>query len=142
MRFVGGPTSRSLWVSVAFFMVCPLTFLKTLDALKVTSTLALVFVGMVGVIIVAFGLGFPGLDIPCEPAVVPEAPAPDVSADDAACDAPVLYPMTDFLRTVYVTFRLNFNHFDRLELDLRGHMHVRGAAFSWSRLKLADIVLI
>ena len=37
MRFVGGPTSRSLWVSVAFFMVCPLTFLKTLDALKVTD---------------------------------------------------------------------------------------------------------
>ena len=32
--------------------------------------------------------------------------------------------------------------FDRLELDLRGYMHVRGAAFSWLRFKLADIVLI
>ena len=43
---------------------------------------------------------------------------------------------------VYVTFRLNFHHFDRLELDLRGHIHVRGAAFSCLRLKLAYIVLI
>ena len=42
----------------------------------------------------------------------------------------------------YVTFRLNFHHFDRFELDLRGHIHVRGAAFSCLRLKLADIVLI
>ena len=44
--------------------------------------------------------------------------------------------------SVYVTFRLSFHHFDRLELDLRGHMHVWGAAFSCLRLKLADIVLI
>ena len=42
----------------------------------------------------------------------------------------------------YVTFRLKFHHFDRLELDLRGHMHVRGAAFSCLRLKVADGVLI
>ena len=42
----------------------------------------------------------------------------------------------------YVTFRLNFHHFDRFELDLRGHVHVQGAAFSCLRLKLADIVLI
>ena len=43
---------------------------------------------------------------------------------------------------VYVTFRLNFHHFDRFELDLRGHIHVRGAALSCLRLKWADIVLI
>ena len=43
---------------------------------------------------------------------------------------------------VYGTFRLNFHHFDRFELDLRGHMHVRGAALSCLRLKWADIVLI
>ena len=43
---------------------------------------------------------------------------------------------------MYVTFRLNFHHFDRFELDLRGHTHVRGAAFSCLRLKLAEIVLI
>ena len=42
----------------------------------------------------------------------------------------------------YVTFRLNFHHFDHFELDLRGHIYVRGAAFSCLRLKLADIVLI
>ena len=30
----------------------------------------------------------------------------------------------------YVTFRLNFRRFDHFELDLRGHIHVRGAAFS------------
>ena len=45
-------------------------------------------------------------------------------------------------RSWYVTFRLNFHHFDRFELDLRGDMHVWGAAFACLRLKLADIVLI
>ena len=43
---------------------------------------------------------------------------------------------------LYVTFRLNFHHFDRFELDLRGHTHVRGAASSCLRFKLADLVLI
>ena len=43
---------------------------------------------------------------------------------------------------MYVTFWPNFHHFDRFELDLRGHMHVWGAALSCLRLKLADIVLI
>ena len=42
----------------------------------------------------------------------------------------------------YVTFRLDFYHLDHFELDLRGHLHVRGAAFSCLRLKLADTVLI
>ena len=42
----------------------------------------------------------------------------------------------------YDSFRLNFHHFHRFELDLRGHVHVRGAALSWLRLNLADIVLI
>ena len=46
------------------------------------------------------------------------------------------------LLDVYGTFRLNFHHFDRFELDLRRHIHVRGAAFSCLRLKLADMVLI
>ena len=40
------------------------------------------------------------------------------------------------------TFRLNFHHFDRFEPDLHGHIHVRGAALSCLRLKLADNVLI
>ena len=43
---------------------------------------------------------------------------------------------------VYGTFRLDFHHFDHFKLDLHGYMHVRGAAFSCLRLKLADIVLI
>ena len=47
-----------------------------------------------------------------------------------------------FHTNVYDTFRLNFHHFDRFQLDLRGHVHVRGAGFSCLRLKLADIVLI
>ena len=42
----------------------------------------------------------------------------------------------------YVTFRVDFHHFDRIELDLRGNTHVWGAAFSCPRLKLADMVLI
>ena len=43
---------------------------------------------------------------------------------------------------VYGTFRLNFHHFDRFELDLRGHTRARGATFSCLPLKLADVVLI
>ena len=42
----------------------------------------------------------------------------------------------------YGTFWPNFHHFDRFELDLRGHMHVWGAAFSCLRFKWADVVLI
>ena len=42
----------------------------------------------------------------------------------------------------YGTFRLNFHRFDRFELDLRGHIHVGGAALSCLRLKWADMVLI
>ena len=48
----------------------------------------------------------------------------------------------DHMGSAYVTFRLNFHHFDHFELDLRGHIHVRGAAFSCLRLKWADVVLI
>ena len=51
-------------------------------------------------------------------------------------------PNNTAARGRYVTFRLNFHHLDRFELDLRGHKHVRGAAFSCLRLKWADIVLI
>ena len=42
----------------------------------------------------------------------------------------------------YVDFRLILHHFDHFELNLRGHIHVRGAALSCLRLKSADIVLI
>ena len=44
--------------------------------------------------------------------------------------------------TPYGTFRPNFHHFDRFELDLRGHTRARGAALSCLRLKSADMVLI
>ena len=43
---------------------------------------------------------------------------------------------------VYDTFRLNFHHFDRFELGFREDTHVRGAAFSCLRFKLADMMLI
>ena len=42
----------------------------------------------------------------------------------------------------YGTFRADFHHFDRIVLGLRGHTHVRGAALSSPRLKLADLVLL
>ena len=42
----------------------------------------------------------------------------------------------------YGTFRLNFHHFNRIELGLRGRTHVRGADVSCLRLKSADLVLI
>ena len=50
---------------------------------------------------------------------------------------PQLQPLSGTLPG-YVTFRLNFHHFDRLELDLRGHIHARGAAFSCLRLKIGQ----
>ena len=43
---------------------------------------------------------------------------------------------------MYATFRLNFYHFDRFQLDPRGHTQMRGAAFPCPRLKSADMVLI
>ena len=55
---------------------------------------------------------------------------------------------SELVNTTYGTFRLNFHHFDCFELDLRGHSHVRdhshvrGAALSCLRLKLANMVLI
>ena len=42
----------------------------------------------------------------------------------------------------YGTFRADFHHSDRIELDLRGNTHVRGADLSCPRLKWADMVLI
>ena len=60
------------------------------------------------------------------------------STPNCAVD-PVFNPFG--IAPVYGTFRLKFHHFDRIELDLRGHIHVRGAAFSCLRLKWADIVL-
>ena len=60
---------------------------------------------------------------------------------------PQVLPLLDRAESVdryawYVTFRLAFHRFDRLELDLRGYVRVRGAAFSCLRLNVADIVLI
>ena len=51
-----------------------------------------------------------------------------------------LWPIVVVL--AYGAFRTNFHPFDRIKLDLRGHIHVQGAAFSWLRLKSADLVLI
>ena len=68
-----------------------------------------------------------------------------VAAGPPAAARPLLRGRQDRLHGPgrrYGTFRLNFHHFDRFELDLRGHIHVRGAAFSYLRFKLADIVLI
>ena len=42
----------------------------------------------------------------------------------------------------YGTFRLNFHHFHRFELRFCEDTHVRGAAFSCLRLKLANMMLI
>ena len=42
---MGVQTTRQLWVTMGMGIVGPLSCLKTLDALKVTSTASLVFVG-------------------------------------------------------------------------------------------------
>ena len=42
----------------------------------------------------------------------------------------------------YGTFRLDFHHLHRFELDLRGHTRVRGAALPCPRFRLADMVAI
>ena len=59
-----------------------------------------------------------------------------------ACVNLVLLASPEKIVIGYVTFRLSFHHFDLFELDLRGHLHVRCAAFSCPRLKWADMVLI
>ena len=55
---------------------------------------------------------------------------------------PNLADLTQFYCDMYGTFQLNFRHFNRIGLGLRGHAHVQGADFSCLRLKLADMVLI
>ena len=69
-------------------------------------------------------------------------PAPPPATTPAACPFPWTGPADGTGRAAYGTFRADFHHFDRIELDLRGNTHVRGAAFSCPRLKLADMVLI
>ena len=65
--------------------------------------------------------------------------APATSLTPELCDNQNFAVVGGF---VYGTFRADFHHFDRIELDLRGNPHVRGAAGSGLRLKLANMVLI
>ena len=59
--------------------------------------------------------------------------------DDAVIDPGTYSQIDAVLNGLYGTFQLNFHHFDRIELGLRGYSHVRGADFSCLRLKLADV---
>eukprot|EP00040_Diaphanoeca_grandis_P032519 m.197163 g.197163 ORF g.197163 m.197163 type:complete len:461 (-) comp32650_c0_seq1:84-1466(-) len=66
MRQMGSPvTDRHIWVLIGFLMTAPLAFLKTLDALKVTSSVALGLVVAVTFLVVLYACGIDGLD-PCE----------------------------------------------------------------------------
>ena len=69
-------------------------------------------------------------------------PGPAAATTPAACPFPWTGPADGTGRAAYGTFRADFHHFDRTELDLRGNTHVWVAAFSCPRLKLADMVLI
>mmetsp|Transcript_8784 Transcript_8784/g.26486 ORF Transcript_8784/g.26486 Transcript_8784/m.26486 type:complete len:221 (-) Transcript_8784:1642-2304(-) len=61
----GGETNRQLWVAIGWMLVCPLACLRTLDALKFTSTASLAFVAFVALFVLLFAVGTEGLD-PCE----------------------------------------------------------------------------
>jgi amino acid permease len=61
----GGNTNRSLWVGIGWLLMVPLACLRTLDALKFTSTLALMFVGFVTLFVLLYAVGIPTLD-PCD----------------------------------------------------------------------------
>ena len=83
----------------------------------------------------AYGDGAPAV---WSTATVMQGPGPNVKVTSHA----ILPPIRIGQSYTYGTFRADFHHFDRFELDLRGHTHVPGATFSCLRLKLADIVLI
>lgn len=56
--------TRELWVTVGLFIVGPLSFKKSLDALEFTNSMGLASVLFITAIIVAYSMHFPGLD-PC-----------------------------------------------------------------------------
>lgn len=57
-------TSRQVWVTVGLFIVGPLSYKKSLDALEFTNSMGLASVLFITFIIVAYSMHFPGLD-PC-----------------------------------------------------------------------------
>jgi amino acid permease len=55
---------RDVWVAIGFSIVAPLSCFQSLDALKVTSSLSIVFVVFLTILIILYALGIPSLD-PC-----------------------------------------------------------------------------
>ena len=56
---------KHFWVFAAFTLVTPLSFFRSLDALRFTSGIAVLFVLFLATIIVLYSAGLPSLD-PCE----------------------------------------------------------------------------
>lgn len=57
--------SRQVWISVAFAIVAPLSFFRSMAALEYTTTMNIVFVFVLLLIACLFALGMPTLD-PCQ----------------------------------------------------------------------------
>lgn len=88
-------TAREFWVFLGFVVVVPLSCLRTLDALKFTSTAALAFVLFIVVFVLLFAIDSPRLDDfdPCPTAS--NEPAPD-------CRGEFGYLYTSPIRTLKV----------------------------------------
>ena len=83
----------------------------------------------------------PGLPVYTKPALTPKTPA-YLTMTSGSTGKPKAVVNDHLGAVVYVTFWPNFHHVNRIELGLRGHTHVRGAASSCLRLKWADMVLL
>lgn len=62
-NITGTLLQRQIWVIIGFCCVAPLSCFKTIDALKYTSTLAMLFIGFIALLILTYAID-PSLD-PC-----------------------------------------------------------------------------
>eukprot|EP00039_Didymoeca_costata_P025825 m.14363 g.14363 ORF g.14363 m.14363 type:complete len:472 (+) comp5069_c0_seq1:255-1670(+) len=65
MEYFGGYSNRQIWVLIGWALVVPLACLKSLNALRFTSTLSMVFISGLVIMIILYASNIPGLD-PCE----------------------------------------------------------------------------
>lgn len=65
MQYDGFWLNRVPWVIIAFALVAPLSCFQSLDALKYTSSLSILFILFISVLVVLYSMGISGL-APCE----------------------------------------------------------------------------
>eukprot|EP00039_Didymoeca_costata_P029630 m.25593 g.25593 ORF g.25593 m.25593 type:complete len:490 (-) comp7719_c0_seq1:1991-3460(-) len=108
MAAVGINSARNLWVLIGFAVVVPLSYLKTLDALRFTSALSLFFVFVISIFVFLYSLDIPGLDA-CpltnstdELTLNKYGPLQSGNESSAVCKGKTDYFVTDIMQTFNV----------------------------------------